>query len=295
VDEKAVAWQLRTTRRQLVSMAINHRRLLRWASLWISDWDLQKADTPDTEEKIQKQQREKPYYDLVKDIHVKSSIKTLMILTPKTQTNRIAPTVSELKREGKVGLALSGGGFRAALFHIGVLASLAERDLLKNIEVISCVSGGSIIGAYYYLHLKNLLEKKQDHEITRKDYIDLVKTIEKNFLIGVQKNLRMRVLTNWGCNMRMIFSKDYSRTHRLGELYEKHLFTTIERYTDKKEIYMQDLFIKPANQKDFSIAVDNNGRMNKVPQLILNATSVNTGHNWQFTASWMGEPPGSPA
>ena len=25
--------------------------------------------------------------------------------------------------------------------------------------------------------------------------------------------------------------------------------------------------------------------------LILNATSLNTGHNWQFTATWMGEPP----
>src|SRR5208282_532943 len=47
---------------------------------------------------------------------------------------------------GKVGLALSGGGFRASLYHIGVLASLAERDMLRHIEVISCVSGGSILG-----------------------------------------------------------------------------------------------------------------------------------------------------
>ena len=25
--------------------------------------------------------------------------------------------------------------------------------------------------------------------------------------------------------------------------------------------------------------------------LVLNATTLNTGHNWQFTATWMGEPP----
>ena len=31
----------------------------------------------------------------------------------------------------------------------------------------------------------------------------------------------------------------------------------------------------------------------KVPILILNATSLNTGHNCQFTAPWMGEPPSS--
>jgi predicted acylesterase/phospholipase RssA len=30
----------------------------------------------------------------------------------------------------KLGLALSGGGFRASLFHIGVLARMAELDLL---------------------------------------------------------------------------------------------------------------------------------------------------------------------
>jgi hypothetical protein len=57
---------------------------------------------------------------------------------------------------------------------------------------------------------------------------------------------------------------------------------------------MSDLFIKPKGaSKDFSIALDNWKRRNKIPQLVLNATSVNTGHNWQFTASWMGEPPGN--
>jgi predicted acylesterase/phospholipase RssA len=55
---------------------------------------------------------------------------------------------------GKVGLALSGGGMRAALCHIGVLARLAELDALRHIDVISCVSGGSIVGAYYYMKLK---------------------------------------------------------------------------------------------------------------------------------------------
>lgn len=53
---------------------------------------------------------------------------------------------------GKVGLALSGGGFRASLYHIGVLAKFAELDVLRHVEVLSCVSGGSIVGAYYYPH-----------------------------------------------------------------------------------------------------------------------------------------------
>jgi tetratricopeptide (TPR) repeat protein len=57
-------------------------------------------------------------------------------------------TIGNLRR-GKVGLALSGGGFRASLFHIGVLARLAELDVLKQVEVLSCVSGGSVVGAHY--------------------------------------------------------------------------------------------------------------------------------------------------
>lgn len=38
-------------------------------------------------------------------------------------------------------------------------------------------------------------------------------------------------------------------------------------------------------------ALDNWKRRHKVPMLILNATTLNTGHNWQFTATWMGESP----
>jgi hypothetical protein len=52
-----------------------------------------------------------------------------------------------LASRGKVGLALSGGGFRATLFHLGVLARLAECNVLRSVETLSTVSGGSIGGA----------------------------------------------------------------------------------------------------------------------------------------------------
>ena len=58
---------------------------------------------------------------------------------------------------GKVGLALSGGGFRASFYHLGVLARLAELDVLRHLDVLSCVSGGSIVGACYWLMLRNCL------------------------------------------------------------------------------------------------------------------------------------------
>lgn len=51
----------------------------------------------------------------------------------------------------RVGLALSGGGFRAATFHLGVLKRLEELGLLNRIDVLSTVSGGSMTGALYAL------------------------------------------------------------------------------------------------------------------------------------------------
>src|SRR5438094_8510142 len=42
------------------------------------------------------------------------------------------------------GLAMSGGGFRATLFHLGTLWRLNELAYLPNLDRISSVSGGSI-------------------------------------------------------------------------------------------------------------------------------------------------------
>lgn len=45
----------------------------------------------------------------------------------------------------QVALCLSGGGFRAALFHLGALRRLNELGVLSNLAAISSVSGGSIL------------------------------------------------------------------------------------------------------------------------------------------------------
>ena len=44
-----------------------------------------------------------------------------------------------------IGLALSGGGFRATLFHLGALWRLNELALLQSVTRVSTVSGGSIL------------------------------------------------------------------------------------------------------------------------------------------------------
>jgi hypothetical protein len=90
----------------------------------------------------------------------------------------------------------------------------------------------------------------------------------------------------------MIFKRNYSRTERVGELYEEELYARVDDGEGKQPRWLNDLFIQPKGEdKNFAPKHDNWRRASKVPVLILNATTLNTGHNWQFTASWMGEPP----
>ena len=82
----------------------------------------------------------------------------------------------------------------------------AELDLLRKVEVLSCVSGGSILGAHYYLKVRHLLQTKTDAEITREDYIQLVHEMIDEFVAGVQKNIRTRVAVNPFKNFRIFWS-----------------------------------------------------------------------------------------
>ncbi len=187
--------------------------------------------------------------------------------------------------EGKLGLALSGGGFRAALFHVGVLAQLADQDLLRHVAVISTVSGGSIIGAFYYLKLKQLLEGKRGDQL-KPDAVGfrlLVRELEQEFLQAQQNNLRLITFADGRENARMLNDK-ISSTMRLANLFNEYFYTPI---TGDKDNLLSELSIRPA----FDLVGEESAEFFVVPKLILNATALNTGHLFQFTADFVGEFP----
>jgi predicted acylesterase/phospholipase RssA len=191
-------------------------------------------------------------------------------------------------RRGKVGLALSGGGFRASFYHLGVLARLAEVDALRHIDVLSTVSGGSIVGAHYYLLLRQLLQQKEAP--TRDDYIKLILTLQQQFCAGVDENLRMRGLSNFWVTLKLLFKPNYTRSDRMAELYDERLFALTEK-GDRPRFPMTSLKISPAGEETFNPRFSNWRRSARVPVLLVNATCLNTGHSWHFTTNWMGEPP----
>jgi predicted acylesterase/phospholipase RssA len=83
----------------------------------------------------------------------------LLLWPPSPQTadiQTVAQQREDIKRaqapDVTIAVALSGGGYRAASIHTGVLKALTEREI--PIDYLTTVSGGSIIGAYYALGRK---------------------------------------------------------------------------------------------------------------------------------------------
>ena len=64
-----------------------------------------------------------------------------------SQTSTGLTELDRSRRHG-IGLCLSGGGYRAALYHLGALRRLAELGILGQVRTVSSVSGGSILAAF---------------------------------------------------------------------------------------------------------------------------------------------------
>ena len=107
------------------------------------------------------------------------------------------------KNGKKIGLALSGGGYRAAAYHIGTLRALRRLGILDKVDVISSISGGSIIAAYYATHKEefadlNNFAKPLQKKLRRGPFcIVLVALLLYAFFICV---LTYGLITVWRCD-----------------------------------------------------------------------------------------------
>jgi predicted acylesterase/phospholipase RssA len=86
----------------------------------------------------------------------------------------------------RIGLALSGGGFRATLFHLGVVRLLNETEQLSQVKRIGAVSGGSVLAAHLVLHWEQYAGSKEDFDKAAQEIIQFV-----------QKDIRGRVVRRW--------------------------------------------------------------------------------------------------
>jgi NTE family protein len=158
--------------------------------------------------------------------------------------------VESTGREDGVTLSLSGGGYRAMVFHIGALWRLNEVGLLGRLKRISSVSGGSITAAYLGL-VWNRLE----------------------FNAGKAANFQLFV-----DGMRKMADTSVDVGAVIGGIF---LPGTI---SDRVASAYDDVLFK--GSKLAALPDDHGGA---APRFVINATNVQTAALWRFSRPYMGD------
>src|SRR3954470_8211937 len=92
-------------------------------------------------------------------------------IDPKSPVRSIAEDAQDGKPTPGPALCLSGGGYRAMVFHVGVLWRLYETDLLKDLKRISSVSGGSITAGVLALKWNALTTSAPDQKVFERELV----------------------------------------------------------------------------------------------------------------------------
>lgn len=98
----------------------------------------------------------------------------------------------------KLGLALSGGGTKAALFAHGVLNGLHEAGVLQKVDVISTVSGGGYAAYWYFSKLISREKEEPRFELSSifRDCIPEYWTEAERRMAPAERNLTQQLLVD---------------------------------------------------------------------------------------------------
>jgi NTE family protein len=188
----------------------------------------------------------------------------------------------------RIGLALSGGGLRAVAFHLGCLRALHRLGILDRVEVISTVSGGSVIGACFHAHtgdfpsfeakIRTLLTRGLAGPMRRKLFSLLSLKIIAAFVLVSAAAACVSLLRLLVKGLGVVASKSIvGLWERLEIRFPVHRFAS--RTTLLEAVLDERLF--------------NNARLGDLPQhphLVVNATELRTGSAFRFgtleSGSW---------
>lgn len=146
----------------------------------------------------------------------------------------------------KIALSCSGGGYRAASFHLGTMSYLHRlhykgKPLLENVKMLSTVSGGTITGIVYTLQRQQgkTFDEIYDFLMEKLRTLDLVK-------LGIEKLDPGAAWTNTHKRKNLI--------NAFAGLYDEH-FTAGATFADLEEMHCH-LEAVAFNSTEFNNAVD---------------------------------------
>ncbi len=153
--------------------------------------------------------------------------------------------------QNSIGICLSGGGYRAMLFHVGALRRINELGLLRQAEFISSVSGGSIVAAKIALVW---------------DQLDFDKNgVAKKFDTLVMEPIL--ALSEETIDWKAVLKGIFLRTGSANEVVKK----------------LDALLYQGAKLHSFPRSIGG-----RAPRFLINATNAAAGTSWMFTRDTMG-------
>ncbi|HMF13633.1 MAG TPA: patatin-like phospholipase family protein [Gemmataceae bacterium] len=121
----------------------------------------------------------------------------------------------------KIGLALSGGGFRASLYHLGLVRFLRDAGILSQVSHITSVSGGSILAAHLVLNWDRYNGSPEDFEAAASELISFVRLDVRNRIL---RRFPLTIPLRWLSWLVGLPTRKLSRTGLLEYHYEKFLY-----------------------------------------------------------------------
>src|SRR5262249_34665044 len=121
----------------------------------------------------------------------------------------------------KIGLALSGGGFRASLYHLGLIRFLRDAGLLSQVSHVTSVSGGSILAAHLVLNWDRYNGSPAEFDAAAAELLSFVRLDVRNRVV---RRFPLGLPLRWPRRLVGKSNRKLTRTGLLEYHYEKYLF-----------------------------------------------------------------------
>lgn len=121
----------------------------------------------------------------------------------------------------KIGLALSGGGFRASLYHLGLVRFLRDANILPQISHITSVSGGSILAAHLVLNWERYNGSNTEFDAAANELLSFVRLDVRNRIV---RRFALGLAARWPRRLLGFSNRELTRTGLLEEHYRDYLY-----------------------------------------------------------------------
>jgi predicted acylesterase/phospholipase RssA len=137
----------------------------------------------------------------------------------------------------KIGLALSGGGFRASLYHLGLVRFLRDAGVLSQVSHITSVSGGSILAAHLVLNWDRYNGSANEFDAVASEFLSFVHLDIRNRVV---RRFPLALPLRWPRWLLGRSNRKLSRTGLLEYHYEKFLYgdTSLFELPEKPQLHI---------------------------------------------------------